>query len=250
MTEETPSGQAPTSPRGPAPTRRAQPLTLTSSPGPVHVAVVEHEVAQLVAARLTLPATRAPPGRVLRQHRHVGALASDENAACFGGKRQRGKARVAGGRGRRRLPLLRAPERDRDSRQRPSVGERRSPGDERLVVGECVRPIRVDWTQTRTACCHSLARTVAALELPSRRTGSTTSTAWPRPPGSAAARSIRVSVSVSGTPWTRTVVESTRRPGGAAALSRHPSCRYFWNAGQSSGPTAYACTRRASWFTE
>jgi hypothetical protein len=84
--------------------------------------------------------------------------------------------------------------------------------------------------------------------------GSTTTRAWPRPPGKADDRSMRVSLSSSGWPVTGTVVTETWRPGmgrrfSLRASARRPlwrSLRYSWKAVQSEGLTELTWTSSES----
>ena len=222
------AGSASTSPRGPAPSRRSQPLTRTSSPGRYIFRSSNTQKRSESVARGACASPRPrSTSRSLREDRDVLAAPRHEQ------RRRRvaeGEPGEPGASARAEPAPGRLPPRARAISTSPSgapVGEVARPGQQRLLVGERVEPDagRLD------PRLDALAR-----GAPSRATvGRTTRTTWPSPPSKAGARSSRVSVSASGSPPTRTVVSITRRPGGVAASSRQPFCRYACQAAQSSG---------------
>ena len=228
----TEAGSASTSPRGPAPSRRSQPFTRTSSPGRyIFRSSNTQKRSESVRAVLRQPAPSL--------HQPV----SDGRIATSFPRRATSSGAGASPRASRASP-------EASVRAEPGPGRPPVPGRTRATsTSPSGRPsarslahaTRVSWSANasspmRVAWTHAWTR--------SRRrsfegaVGRTTRITWPSPPSRAGVRSSRVSVSASGSPPTRTVVSITRRPGGDAASSRQPFCRYACHAAQCSGPTA------------
>ncbi len=231
----TSAGSASTSPRGPAPMRRSQPLTRTVSPGRYifRSSKTRKRSASVRAVRLQpAPSAHQPvwDGRIARSF----PRRATRSGAGASPRARRARPDASD----RAVPLPR----------RSSTSPRGRPSARSLAQATRVslsanasRPMRVACTQARI----TWFRVSFVVE-----TGRTTRTSCPSPPSSAGPRSRSVSVSASGSPATRTCASMTRRPGGLAASLRQPRWRYVCQAGQSSGPTAYASTCSVPWLTE